>query len=155
MNRITVVKRGFLGLLIGLNSTYIIPLVISLIINDGDFHSVSPLMIERYGSELTAVTIQTVLSGLLGIVMGIGSLIWNENSFEITRNTIKHFLLLSVTLLPVAWICYWMQHTIKTFIFYTIQFVIIYIIIWLIGMVINFRKIKKVNRVINTLDKPN
>lgn len=142
------IKRGTLGLLIGIVSVYLIPFIISLIVNDGNLYPVVPQMAIKYGSELKAVSIQLILGSILGFTTGISTLIWNDDSFQITSMTIKHFLVLTVTFLPVAWFCFWMQHSLKHVIVYIILFIVLYIIIWTIGMIKNYKEIRKANKLL-------
>lgn len=55
-----------MGLLGGVVISYFITLGISLVIGDGNYHPCVPSLIERFGNEVTAVIVQSVLSAILG-----------------------------------------------------------------------------------------
>ena len=59
-------SRIFVGLLGGIVISYLITIGISLAIGDGSYYSCVPSLIERFGNEVTAIIIQTVLSAVLG-----------------------------------------------------------------------------------------
>ena len=55
------------GALGGIVISYFIEIGVSIAIGDGNFYPCVPGLAERYGSEITAVIIQTLLSALLGM----------------------------------------------------------------------------------------
>ena len=59
--------------------------------------------------------------------------------------TILVVFILVGTMLPVAYICYWMEHTWGGVLYYIGLFLVIYLVIWLIQYLMIRKKINKIN----------
>jgi hypothetical protein len=51
--------------------------------------------------------------------------------WSVTRMTVTHFLILSLSMLPIAWFSHWMEHSAAGFSLYFAIFVGMYAVIWL------------------------
>ena len=71
-----IVKRIWIGFPVGIAMGYIITLVISACIGDGTLYSATPEFVQRMGTELSAVILQTALCGILGSGFAAASVIW-------------------------------------------------------------------------------
>ena len=65
-----VILRSLIGAPIGLSISFIITLIISVIINKGEYYPVVPQLTALCGNELNAVVIQTICSLLYGAAFG-------------------------------------------------------------------------------------
>lgn len=138
--------RGLIGAPLGVFIGYTITILVSLFLKDGGYYPVVPQLIDSVGSELNAVILQYILSAILGFASAFGSAIFEIDEWSITKQTVAHFLLLSISMFPVAYFSYWMQHTLPGILSYIGIFVVLYIIIWIIQ--INFwkKRIEGINR---------
>lgn len=127
-----ILSRGLLGALIGSFIAQTILLIISLVWGKGHYLFVTPELVARFGNELTAVLVQHLLSLLMGAVIGASSAIWEIDSWSTTKQTVFHFIILSGTMLPVAYVNYWMRHTVSGIVSYFLIFIGIYILLWVI-----------------------
>jgi hypothetical protein len=75
--------------------------------------------------------VQYLLAGLLGAATAAGSLAWEMESWSVTRMTVVHFMVLTLSMLPIAWFSHWMQRSASGFLSYLGIFVGIYAVIWL------------------------
>lgn len=80
-------SRIFVGLLGGIVISYLITIGISLAIGDGSYYSCVPSLIERFGNEVTAIIIQTVLSAVLGAGFAGASVIWEIDKWSLLKQT--------------------------------------------------------------------
>ena len=144
-----IITRGLLGLIIGVAIGFIISLIISTIINDGSFYPVSPELIKTMGSELNAVILQTILCAIMGAGFSAASVIWEIDSWSLAKQTGIYFLIISIIMLPIAYIANCMKHSLLSFVFYTSIFIFIFILVWIIQYLIWKQKIKKMNTLIN------
>ena len=60
-----LIGRGLIGFPVGIAIGYVITVIISICIGDGFFHPVNPELVNKMGSELNAILIQTGLSGIM------------------------------------------------------------------------------------------
>ena len=138
--------RGLIGAPMGVFISYTITILISLFLQDGGYYPAVPQLIASVGNELNAVLLQYVLSAILGFASAFGSAIFEIEEWSIVKQTTMHFLLLSISMFPVAYFTYWMRHTLLGILSYIGIFVVLYIIIGVIQ--INFwkKRIEGINR---------
>ena len=126
-----VLARLLLGFPLGVFLGYTITVAISLIEGGGEYLPVAAELSREAGSELNAVLLQYLLSGVLGAAAAAGSAVWEMEKWSVTRMTVTHFLILSLSMLPIAWFSRWMEHSAAGFFRYFAIFVGVYAVIWL------------------------
>ena len=129
-------RRVFVGLLGGIVISYLITIGISLAIGDGSYYPCVPSLIERFGNEVTAIIIQTVLSAVLGAGFAGGSIIWEMDKWSLLKQTSIYFGIVSVLMMTIAYICEWMEHSVKGILSYFGIFVAIFIAVWIVQYLI-------------------
>ena len=137
--------RGLLGFPLGMTMGYIITMIISLISTDGNYTPCVPELIDQMGNEIKAVILQAVLSGLLGSAFAASSVIWEIDSWSITKQSGIYFLITALVMLPVAYFANWMEHTLAGFIAYFGIFCGIFIVVWVAQYLLWKNKIKGLN----------
>ena len=138
------ILRVFVGLLGGIVISYLITIGISLAIGDGSYCPCVPSLIERFGNEVTAVIIQTVLSAILGAGFAGSSLIWEKDEWSLLKQTSIYFGIVSVLMMTVAYICEWMEHSVKGVLSYFAIFFAIFIVVWIVQYLIWKIRISKI-----------
>ena len=136
--------RLFIGFLGGVVLSYFITIAISLIIGDGNFYPCVPGLTERFGNEVTAVIVQTVLSAILGAGFAGSSLIWEMDKWSLLKQTSIYFGIVSVLMMTVAYICEWMEHSVKGILSYFAIFFAIFIVVWIVQYLIWKVRISKI-----------
>lgn len=127
-----IIMRVLFGVPVGISLGYVITVVASLIFADGAYAPCVPELVEMIGSESAAVAVQTVLSAVLGGVSAGASVIWEIDSWSIAKQTGIFFGALSVTMLPIAYLTHWMEHSVTGFLLYFGIFLVIFVLIWVI-----------------------
>lgn len=140
------VFRGMLGFPLGIAIGYVITIFISLIWGRGYYSPCVPQLIDEMGSEIRAVVLQAVLSGILGVAFAAGSVIWEMEQWSIAKQTGIYFLVSVLAMIPVAYITNWMEHTLAGFISYIAIFAAIFVIIWVVQYLIWKSKVRQMNR---------
>lgn len=97
------------------------------------------------GIEITAVIVQTILSVLLGAGFAGSSLIWEKDDWSLLKQTSVYFAIVTVLMMTVAYVCEWMEHSVRGVLCYFAIFFAIFIIVWVIQFVIWKRRISKIN----------
>jgi hypothetical protein len=136
--------RIFVGLLGGVVISHFVTIGISLVIGDGSYYSCVPSLIERFGSEVTAVIIQTVLSAILGAGFAGSSLIWEKDEWSLLKQTSIYFGIVSVLMMTVAYICEWMEHSVKGVLSYFGIFFAIFVVVWIVQYLIWKVRVSKI-----------
>lgn len=144
-----LVLRGLLGFPLGVFIGYAISIGTSLFHGDGLYAPCVPALIQDFGSELNAVIFQAVLSGLLGASFAAASTIWENDKWSIAKQTGIYFLVISLTMLPIAYFTHWMERTFLGFLSYFGIFVIVFVVVWVIQYAIWKNKLQNINKKIN------
>lgn len=140
------IKRALVGFPIGMAIGQTIAIIISLIFANGYYSPCPPALVENLGSEIGAVVVQTLLSGLIGAIYCGSSVVWDNQTWSLSKQTALYFLILSLTMFPIAYFSYWMQHTFWGFISYFSIFVTIFILVWLVQHFIWKAQVATLNR---------
>lgn len=88
-------------------------------------------MVEQCGNEINAVVAQMIASLLYGAVWAGASVIWEMDDWSLLRQTVTHLLAGSIATFPVAYLMYWMKHSIAGVVVYFAIFIGIYVGIWI------------------------
>ena len=137
--------RGAFGFPMGVFIGVTITIIISWILGQGTYLPIVPGFNEAVGSQLGAVTLQYLLTGLVGLGCALSSVIFEMESWSILKQTVLHFLAISLSLLPISYVCRWMDHSVQGFLIYFGLFAGIYLIIWLIRYFIYRKKVDRIN----------
>ncbi|MGL4605915.1 MAG: DUF3021 domain-containing protein [Eubacteriaceae bacterium] len=141
--------RGLLGFPQGIALGYVITIFISLIHGQGYYSPCIPSLVETMENEINAVILQALLCGLLGTTFASCSVIWECDNWSIVKQTSLYFFITALVMLPIAYFTNWMEHSFIGFITYSIIFVFIFIVIWLLQYFIWKHKIKLINEKLN------
>ena len=139
------VLRGLFGCPLGLAIGYIVTIIISISLGQGYYSPCIPELADTMGSEINAVILQTLLSGLLGSSFSASSVIWEIDKWSIAKQTCIYFLVMAFVMMPVAYIANWMEHSLVGFLVYFGIFVAIFIIVWIVQYLFWKNKVKKLN----------
>lgn len=140
-----ILRRGLLGAPLGLAVGYLITILISLIWADGFYSPCVPELVDAMGSEIAAVLLQAALCCLLGAGFAAASVIWEIDRWGLVKQTGVYLLLISLIMLPVAYLTYWMEHSLWGFAQYAGIFFLIFAAIWAGQYALARRNTKRMN----------
>ena len=144
-----IIMRGLFGLPTGIAIGFVLTLIISACIGNGSFYPVTPELIDTMGNELNAVILQTVLCAIMGVGFAAASVIWELDSWSLAKQSGVYFMIISVVMLPIAYVTNWMKHTILGVLSYVAIFAAIFVVVWLSQYLLWKRKIKKMNALVS------
>lgn len=101
------------------------------------------------GQRDRAVALQALLCGLWAVGFAASSVIWEMESWSLVRQTGVYFFIISLIMLPIAYVAYWMEHSVAGVLGYFGVFVLIFAVIWGIQFAIGKRNVKKMNEKIS------
>lgn len=127
-----IIKRCLSGFPLGLAIGYVITIVISLIWAEGYYSPCVPELTDMMGNEINAVMAQAFLCGVLGMGFAASSVIWDIEKWGIVKQTGIYFLIVSLLMMPIAYVTYWMEHSLRGIVSYFGIFVLIFAVVWLI-----------------------
>ena len=135
--------RGMLGFPLGLAMGYLITIFISLTVSDGRYYPCVPELAAVMGNEINAVLLQAVLCGILPAGAAACPLV--SPSWGILKQTGIYFSIISVIMLPIAYVSYWMEHSLKGILGYFGIFVLIFAAVWIVQYTAAKHNVRKMN----------
>lgn len=140
--------HGFpVGVLIG----YMITIFISLVWGKGNYVACNPDFISTMGNEINAIILQSILCGILGSGFAASSVIWELERWSLARQSAINFLILSVIMMPMAYLLHWMEHTWRGFLSYYGIFALVFVAIWLFMFLCGKYNVTKMNENLKNL----
>ena len=141
-----IVSRVLYSFPIGISCSVGISLLLSLIFGEGKYYPFAASLVFFTGSEVKAMLMQTILSGILGSVFGGMSFIWEMERWSILKQTAVYFLSVSIPMMGISYLLYWMEHSLSGFLLYFLIFVMVFIVVWLFNLAVYWFKVKRMNR---------
>ena len=151
----SLIKRLLLGFPLGIALSFLITLLISLSVGDGSYYPCVPELAQQMGTELNAVVLQTVLSGIMGSAFAAASLIWQAERLSLAAQTALYLAVISIATFPIAYFAYWMPHTAGGILLYIGLFLLIFLGVWLLQYYIWRVRLRRMNRQIQSPEGPN
>lgn len=145
-----IIFRIFVGFLGGIVISHLITIGVSIAFGDGNYYPCVPSLVERSGSEVNAVIIQTILSAVLGAGFAGCSIIWEKDDWSLLKQTGIYFVIVSVLMMTIAYICEWMEHSVSGVLSYFAIFFGIFVAVWVVRYLIWKKRISKIK---NRLEK--
>ena len=150
-----IVSRVLYSFPIGISCSVGISLFLSLLFGEGKYYPFAASLVFFTGSEVKAMLMQTILSGILGSVFGGMSFIWEIERWSILKQTAVYFLSVSIPMMGISYLLYWMEHSLSGFLLYFLIFVIVFIVVWLFNLAMYWIKIRKMNQNLNVEKRGN
>ena len=141
-----IVSRVLYSFPIGISCSVGISLLLSLIFGEGKYYPFASPLVLFTGSEVKAMLMQTILSGILGSVFGGMSFIWEMERWSILKQTALYFLSVSIPMMGISYLLYWMEHSLSGFLLYFLIFVMVFIVVWLFNLAVYWFKLRRMNR---------
>jgi len=138
--------RSILGFPIGLAIGYLITIITSLIWANGYYSPCASELSAVMGSEINAVLLQAFLCGILGIGFAASSIIWEMEDWALVKQTGLYLLIVSVIMMPIAYVTYWMEHSLKGALSYFGIFALIFAVVWVAQYVRAKHNVNKMNK---------
>lgn len=128
----------------------ILSVIFSSIFGQGHYSPVSPVSLmghlyETHLSEPMIMLIAVVIWGLIGVLFGLASMIYDASDWSLLKKTVLHIVICYIGFLPLAILAGWFPLTLADILFFTGIFIFVYAIIW----VVNYFKNKALVDVIN------
>ncbi|MFL2144161.1 DUF3021 domain-containing protein [Ruoffia sp. FAM 20857] len=144
------IKKIISGAFIGVGIGFTLNLIFSII--NGEYYPGVPSFLEKYDSTLMAVTVQTLIYMLLGIIQAFSTDIMNNQKRSLLSNTIIHFSIIFLPLLVVAYILHWGRYLLGLLVI-GFSILVVYFIIWVVSYLSIKSQIDKINQTISKKDK--
>lgn len=147
-----LVNKLALGFIVGAISGTLIVLLINTI-SKSSYHIATPDLAEAIGTE-AAVILQTMLSGLYGLVCIGGTEFFRIEKWSLLRSTMTHLVCILVSFTTIGLILRWIRFDLPSLLF-LLFIAVAYFIIWIIMSIRWKRSIREMNSELEKYKKEN
>lgn len=144
----TLIHRGLLGFPLGIAIGYAITLLISIGIGNDYYYPVNLELMSTAGTELNAVLLQTLLCGIMGSLFAMGSVVWDIDTWSLTKQTAAYFVIACLAMFPISYFAGWMPHSVVGAVLYTGIFIAIFAICWIAQYLAIKHKVNEMNSLV-------
>ena len=144
--------RALVGFMAGTFIGQIVNLCISLGLGGGAYIAVMPYLESLCATQLQAVFIQFVLTGLLGVIFAEASIVFLIERWSMLRQCMTHFAVTIVLYMPFVYVC-WMPDNLRGVAAIAANLLVTYLITWLIQYRVNCRNVAQINHAIQEVNR--
>ena len=134
-----IIKRGLLGFVYGIFIGQTILILESLFKGDGSFTAYSSYLASITSTEIGAVMLQYLVTGIIGITFASTTVIFENEKWSLVHQIVVHFLITSVVMFFSGFLCGWFPHTVISTIIWFGVFIVVYVIM-LISFTMYYKK---------------
>ncbi|TCZ74014.1 DUF3021 domain-containing protein [Paenibacillus albiflavus] len=144
-----LLRRVVGGFVIGVMIGQIVQILISLKWGQGKYMPVVVHFRSFFDSEMTAVILQNLLTGIIGVTFATSALIFGIVKWSPLKQYIVHFCITAFVWIPIVMLL-WMPTTSISILIFFINFLGTYVITWVIQYQISKNDIKQINAAIRS-----
>ncbi|MFD3450365.1 DUF3021 domain-containing protein [Microbacteriaceae bacterium 4G12] len=137
------------GFVIGVIIGQIVQILISLKLGHGEYMPVVDQFRYFFVSEVAAVVVQILLTGIIGVTFATSSLVFDIVKWSLLKQYIVHFCITALVWVPIVMLLWMPKTLISTLIFFS-SFLGTYIVTWVIQYMISRNDIKQINAAIQS-----
>lgn len=130
------------GVFIGL----VISLIFNYVENSNLYYPSSVAFVKKFSNPLDAVAVSVLLWALMGLVFGFGSMVYSIRKWSYLKQTITSFIIYYVGFTPLAILAGCGSLNWINLITFTVEFIVIFLIIWAFYYWKAAREIKRINQ---------
>ena len=140
-----IIKRFLIGFATGVFVGETILILTSVFAGNGTFSPVSPYLVRNAGSDLAAVIIQYLCTGIMGATFASSSIIFELDNWSLLKQTVVHFLSTSILMYIVGFFCGWFPHNVSSTLLWFGVFIVVYLIFWISFIMYYKKKTREIN----------
>lgn len=140
------IKSSIYGMQTGIVLGLFISLVFNYLYGSSHYYPSSPQFSEHFTNPLNAVLVSIILWAIIGLLFSLGAIIFEVENWSLLKRTIINFFIYYLGFIPLAILAGWFPLNIYYLISFTITFILIYIIMWLVNVAISRHQINEINK---------
>lgn len=143
-----IVFRALGGIQSGVATGLLISVGISYFLDLSDYYPAPPRFVTQFDNQVQALIASILIWAAIGGVFSCTHLIFTEVDWSITKMTLAHFMVTYSLFLPLSILAGWYPISTIDIVIFTIYFIVIYLIIWIISMIKARKDIAKINDIL-------
>lgn len=140
-----IINRIIFGIFVGIDVGLFISILFSYLSGDGAYQPSPDRFLQLFPNEITAMLTAVLIWAAIGTLFSVTSLIFTHTEFSISKMTLLHCIINYIFFVPLSILAGWYSFNLKDLASFTVIYVFIYFIVWLVFMLINKKYIKEIN----------
>jgi len=141
-----VIKNAIHGMQTGVVLGLLISLFFNYLYGSNHYYPSSPQFSEYFAHPLNAILISIILWAIIGLLFSLGAAVFEIENWSLLKRTIINFFIYYLGFTPLAIIAGWFPINPYYLISFTITFILIYVIMWLVNVSVSRHQVKKINK---------
>lgn len=144
-----IIGRIVFGIFIGIDIGLLMSIILSYLSGNKIYQPAPDRFLQLFSNEITAMIASVFIWASIGVLFSVTSLIFTHTEFSISKMTVLHCIINYIFFVPLAVLAGWYSFDIIDLVSFTVIYIFVYFIVWIVFMLINKRYISEINAKLN------
>ena len=144
-----IIGRVVFGIFIGIDIGLLMSIMLSYLSGNKIYQPAPDRFLQLFSNEITAMIASVFIWASIGVLFSVTSLIFTHTEFSISKMTVLHCIINYIFFVPLAVLAGWYSFDVIDLVSFTIIYIFVYFIVWIVFMLINKRYISEINAKLN------
>lgn len=144
-----IIGRVVFGIFIGIDIGLLMSILFSYLSGNKIYQPAPDRFLQLFSNEITAMIASVFIWASIGVLFSVTSLIFTHTEFSISKMTVLHCIINYIFFIPLAVLAGWYSFDVIDLVSFTVIYIFVYFIVWIVFMLINKRYISEINAKLN------
>lgn len=144
-----IIGRIVFGICIGIDIGLLMSIILSYLSGNKIYQPAPERFLQLFSNEITAMIASVFIWASIGVLFSVTSLIFTHTEFSISKMTVLHCIINYIFFVPLAVLAGWYSFDVIDLVSFTVIYIFVYFIVWIVFMLINKRYISEINAKLN------
>lgn len=144
-----IIGRIVFGICIGIDIGLLMSIMLSYLSGNKIYQPAPDRFLQLFSNEITAMIASVFIWASIGTLFSVTSLIFTHTEFSISKMTVLHCIINYIFFVPLAVLAGWYSFDVIDLVSFTVIYIFVYFIVWIVFMLINKRYISEINAKLN------
>lgn len=144
-----IIGRVVFGIFIGIDIGLLMSIMLSYLSGNKIYQPAPDRFLQLFSNEITAMIASVFIWASIGVLFSVTSLIFTHTEFSISKMTVLHCIINYIFFVPLAVLAGWYSFDVIDLVSFTVIYIFVYFIVWIVFMLINKRYISEINAKLN------
>ena len=144
-----IIGRVVFGIFIGIDIGLLMSIMLSYLSGNKIYQPAPDRFLQLFSNEITAMIASVFIWASIGTLFSVTSLIFTHTEFSISKMTVLHCIINYIFFVPLAVLAGWYSFDVIDLVSFTVIYIFVYFIVWIVLMLINKRYISEINAKLN------
>ena len=144
-----IIGRIVFGIFIGIDIGLLMSIMLSYLSGNKIYQPAPDRFLQLFSNEITAMIASVFIWASIGVLFSVTSLIFTHTEFSISKMTVLHCIINYIFFVPLAVLAGWYSFDVIDLVSFTVIYIFVYFIVWIVFMLINKRYISEINAKLN------